>query len=189
MKRNYGFTLIELMVTLVVAVILVVIAVPGFRTIIQNNRASTQANELLSAMTLARSEAIKRGTNVSVCSSTNQSTCAASTTWSTGWIVFVDINNNGTFDDDADASLCEVDVANLPIEDCILRTKNALDANSTLVSTSNDVRYLPTGLVTAAAANTIITMTLTPTPCKGKNIQTVTINATGRANSVPTNCP
>jgi len=184
MKRNYGFTLIELMVTLVIAVILVVISVPGFRSIIQNNRATTQANELLSAMTLARSEAIKRGTNVSVCSSTDQSTCAASLTWSSGWIVFVDINNNGTFDDDADASLCEVDVANLPAEDCILRTKETLAGNTALISTSIDVKYLSTGLVTASS-----TMTLTPSPCKGKNEHTIAVNATGRGHSLVDNCP
>lgn len=186
--KHSGFTLIELMVTLAVAVILAMVTVPGFRSIIQNNRAVTQANELLSSMTLARSEAIKRATNVSICSVANPlpspPACAASTTWSNGWIVFIDLNRNGAFNDNADTTLCEVDSANLPTEDCILRVNGAIDSNTTLSSTSNDVRYLPSGLVTAAA-----TLTLTPDPCTGNNKYIIAINATGRGNSSASTCP
>lgn len=67
MNRNSGFTLIELMVTLAVAVIIATIAVPNFKLLIQDNRTVTQTNALISALNLARSEAIKRGGNVSVC--------------------------------------------------------------------------------------------------------------------------
>ncbi len=67
MTRPHGFTLVELMVTIAVLAILASIAVPGFQSIIQNNRATTMANELTTAVNLARSEAVKRGVEVSVC--------------------------------------------------------------------------------------------------------------------------
>ena len=66
MKMCRGFTLLELMVTIAVLAILTTIAVPNFRDLIQNNRVTTQANELVSALTFARTEAVKRGRNVEV---------------------------------------------------------------------------------------------------------------------------
>ena len=93
-----GFTLIELMVTISVAAILLVIAVPNFRTFVLNNRITGQANDMMTALNYARSEAIKRGLPVSMCSSTTGAACAGVLTWGTGWIVFADPNNNGTLD-------------------------------------------------------------------------------------------
>jgi len=58
-----GFTLIELLVTIVLVAVLLTLAAPNFRTLVQNNRVTTQANELVSALNLARAEAVKRGRN------------------------------------------------------------------------------------------------------------------------------
>ncbi|KPQ01849.1 GspH/FimT family pseudopilin [Marinobacter sp. HL-58] len=63
---NSGFTLIELMVTLVVLGILLGVGVPSFNSVIENNRVTTQANSLLGAINLARSEAVKRSAEVSI---------------------------------------------------------------------------------------------------------------------------
>ena len=66
--RALGFTLIELMITLAVAVILLVIAVPSFRTMTISNRLTTTANDVVSALNTARMEAIKRNTSTQLCS-------------------------------------------------------------------------------------------------------------------------
>jgi type IV fimbrial biogenesis protein FimT len=168
MKRTRGFTLIELMVTLTVATILVTVAIPGFRTIIQNNRATTQSNNLLTAMTLARSEAIKRGIRVSVCSSSDQATCAGSTDWATGWIVFTD--DTGT-------------AGTLDGTDVLIRVWDAPKGTPTLTQTvgGNDIQYANSGLVAAAAKFTL--------SLPGGYTRYLCINATGRSRVQEAACP
>lgn len=66
--RARGFTLVELMVTLAVAAILMMIAVPSFRGIIASNRLNAAANELVGALNTARMEAIQRNAGAQFCS-------------------------------------------------------------------------------------------------------------------------
>lgn len=98
MKNQQGFTLVELLITILVASILLATAVPAFNDFIQNNRITATSNELVTALAVARSEAIRRRGPVSLCSSANQATCANSANWGTGWIVFSDRNTVGTVD-------------------------------------------------------------------------------------------
>lgn len=66
-KDQLGFTLIELIVTMTIAVILITLAAPAFNDLLRSNRMTAQANELLSMLTIARSEAVKRGASVYTC--------------------------------------------------------------------------------------------------------------------------
>jgi type IV fimbrial biogenesis protein FimT len=92
-----GFTIIELMITLVIVAIVASLGVPAFRETIQNNRMATQLNELVGSLTLARSEAVKRGARTRVCKGTAP-TCDTSTSgWEQGWFVWVDGNDDGNF--------------------------------------------------------------------------------------------
>lgn len=95
--RIQGFTLIELVVTMAVAAILVAVAVPSMRTVIQNGRLNTQANDLVGDLSLARSEAIKRRTSAGVCISTNGTACTGGVNWRDGRVVFIGTGLNGAW--------------------------------------------------------------------------------------------
>ena len=89
--RDRGFTLVELMITLAVAAILLAIAVPSFRTFVQNTRLTTQADTLVYSLNLARNEAVKLDTPVAVCASSDGATCSGA--WVNGWIVCYPVAN------------------------------------------------------------------------------------------------
>ena len=83
-----GFTLIELLVTMAVAAILLVIATPAFNAMVRSYRLNAAANELVGAANLARSEAIQRGSRVTLvpCSwNETSASCATGSNWRDGW--------------------------------------------------------------------------------------------------------
>lgn len=92
--KQSGFTLIELMVTVLVLAVLLGIGVPNFRDFVRNSRLTAAANDLLGDLNLARSEAVKRRVAVTLCKSTNGTSCDTdATTAFRRWIVFVDDAN------------------------------------------------------------------------------------------------
>ena len=92
MEKESGITLLELMITIVVLSILLAVGVPSLQDFIKNNRITGQANDLAIAIQLTRSEAVKRGTGGIICASDDEATCSNSDDWSTGWIVYTDID-------------------------------------------------------------------------------------------------
>ena len=99
-RTQRGFTLTELLVTVAVAGVLAMMAVPNMRSFVQNNRLSSASNDLLRSFNLARTEAIKHQTNVVVCASALPTAAAPSCSYGAlnGWIVFQDTNLNWQFD-------------------------------------------------------------------------------------------
>jgi type IV fimbrial biogenesis protein FimT len=91
MSRNGGFTLLELMMTIVVLTVVIGIAVPSFLEVIDRNAVTGSANDLLTSMLRARSEAIKTETRVHV---------EHQGDWSQ-WRSFTDQNENGNYNPNA----------------------------------------------------------------------------------------
>jgi len=97
MPEQRGFTLIELLVTITVLAIILGIGVPGLRDFVLNNRQVSAVNEMVASLQYARTEAITRNRNVSLCPSSNGTSCSGSD-WAAGWIVFHDQDGDGSVD-------------------------------------------------------------------------------------------
>jgi type IV fimbrial biogenesis protein FimT len=94
-RRQAGYTLGELLITMSIVGILASVAVPGMQNIVLNNSRVSVSNDMAYSMQLARSEAITRNQRVVVCASENGSTCASDLDWTDGWIAFNDANTDG----------------------------------------------------------------------------------------------
>ena len=89
MDRTTGLSLIELLVALFVIAVLAAVAAPSFGRLVAEQRLATASNQLLTAIHLARSEAVRRGERVTLCASADGLTCAAAAGYHDGYIVFV----------------------------------------------------------------------------------------------------
>ncbi len=123
-KIQAGFTFIELLVALAVLAILSAMAAPAFNRLIDTQARGTQMDAIRDAFRLARGSSLSKSQQIVICSSDNQSTCAGSTDWSTGWVVFIDRDSNLV--GDYGTGSCALD------EDCLLWAQGALSQGVTL---------------------------------------------------------
>lgn len=96
-----AFSLHEALVTLAVVSTVITIAVPSFQQFISNQRITGAINSLITALHLARSEAIKRGDDAVLCPSTDGRACInRGSDWQDGYVLYIDRNNNRDIDGD-----------------------------------------------------------------------------------------
>ncbi|WP_444914810.1 GspH/FimT family pseudopilin [Microbulbifer sp. TRSA007] len=174
-RKQYGFTLIELMTTLVVLAVLVGIAVPSFKDMINNSRSVALAEDLAGALNFARSEAVRRGGRVSICASTNGASCGAADTWNQGWIVF------------ADGAV--TDSALEPVVSELIRVWEIDDESAEIQvvqgAATKFIRYTSLGTL---GRFTDTSITVKNSKCTGTNERTMTLGAAGLISVSKTDC-
>ncbi|MFZ5594347.1 MAG: GspH/FimT family pseudopilin [Pseudomonadota bacterium] len=170
-RKHTGFSLVELMVVLAIAAIIATIAVPSFRSTLQNNRLASQANDFVATLHLARGEAVKQGRRTTVCVSDNQTSCSG-TDWAKGWLAWADTNG------DAAMQTSE-----------IIRVHEALGgATLTSLEAVASIQYLPSGFLNIPAGSSR-GFQLSASGCTGNEVRTITVIPTGRANISRSACP
>lgn len=175
---NSGFTLIELMMTVAVLALVIAIGIPSFENQIRNNRSVAQAENFVVALNFARSEAVKRARRVSVCPSTNGTSCNV-TDWRDGWIVFLDS--------------ATTDNANPPVITTaatdVLKVWDGVGTNSTITEANSKtfIRFTATGTL-GRVDNNQVTLTSTVAKCTGQASRIIQVGLSGLISVRRTNC-
>lgn len=164
--RLRGFTLIELMVTLVVGGILAVIAVPAMTTFVESNRLTATTNDLIVAINAGRSEAIKRGVPVIMCKSSSGTGCSTTGTWQTGWVLFVDVDASGGW----------------TTNDIMLRSHEAVPPTMTIAAAANSIVFKSLGTISSGAGGYTICNT------KIKKQRLINLQALGQTSILEGSC-
>ncbi len=171
MTKNHGFTLIELIVTVAVIAIVLLTGIPALNSMVGSNRLSAHVNSISGSLVLARSEAIRRGSSITLCGSNDGTTCNTSN-WEEGWIVFTDADNSGTING----------------TDVLLKAENQLPGDITLRLSQSDnagmMRYKSSGALrdlNADATNTDKgTFTLCDKDADATKAKAINVNIMGR---------
>lgn len=128
--RQTGFTLIELMVTVSIAAVLMMVAVPSLSTYRRNAELTSVTNTLVASINTARGEALKRGLSAMVVPTNN------GTLWTAGWTVFIDVDGTRKYEVASDTLV----FTQSPAEDYI-----AIEGNNTAGTTTPQIRFDASG--------------------------------------------
>ncbi len=177
MRNEHGFSLVELMIALTLAVILLALATPSWLDLIQNNRITSQAQEFIRSLHLARSEALKRGTAVAICPSSTGTACTDSSDWSQGWIVFSDIGGTiGAYDSSAN--------------DEIINVHGELEGNLRLNSSDAGDKFIRFDEKGASRKSGNLDLVLDYSGCSGKkHRRDIRVTTTGNVQTEVQTCP
>lgn len=168
MRTSSGFTLIELVIVVVVVAILAALAFPSYAYVVRSNRVAGQVNDLLTAVSFARNEAVTRGTRITLCASADGTTCDASGNWRTGWVVFVDGGTAGE----------------LAGSDQLLRVWPAIATDDTLTTSTAFVSFNKEGFASA----TDLVWNFIPHGCRDDQRRELRLRGLGRAETAHGNC-
>lgn len=158
-----GFSLIELMIAIGIVAITAVIAVPSFIGTTNRYKAMSEVSGFAGDLGFARSEAIKQGSSVTICVSSDGVTCLAANNWEQGWIMFSDPNANKTVG-------------------TIIRRQKSFTTSDTFIAdnSASSITYSRDGFTIGLPGTGVVTVTLHTTPTDNQTTQCVAISKTGR---------
>lgn len=131
-----GFSLIELLFSITILTIILGLGIPSFQGLIERNRVTAATNELITALQLARSTAIRRNDVVSICPLLDADTCGGS--WNSGWMVFI-----------GDASVSEPSSASIILQNSGLAPSVSLTSN---LDSGTAISYGNAGQISSGAS-------------------------------------
>lgn len=180
--KSDGFTVIELLVTVAMAAIIVTMAVPSLRSLVQDNRSATAGNSFLTALNLARATAVQSSVPVSICPKDSASqTCSTQNDWITGWIVFKDADDNGAL-----ASSSDILRVFRPLQNGAVMKGDCIGSTSSTCPTF--VTFEPTGALNLDSSTSGITFSIQFPDCTGQSKRIITLNPQGRPASATAAC-
>lgn len=193
-KSQSGFSMIELMITIALLAILLMLAQPSFESLLNGNRLTSIANELLATTQTARMESFRRGRQAVVCKSLNADaaapTCSAAAGNWTGWIAFVDDGggtaanaNNGSFN--AGETLLRVGTVSGTV---VVTPSPAISATQRITFRSDGMSYT-TATGNVLMAGTLATCMPTSNPAQNqRRLSIVSGSRTSIARNTSVNC-
>ena len=161
--RQRGVTLVELMFTIFIMAVLAMLAIPSWRDASLGSRLTATANSLHGSIQIARSEAIKTNTPITLCTSADGETCSGAGDWDQGWIVLRELL-------DEDGVVIDTDV---------LHSEPAQTNNFKVVEVGGltELTFQPIGVGASAA-----TFRVCREDPVGNQARVVSVTATGIAN-------
>jgi len=177
-NKQKGFTLIELVITVSILALVMALALPSFKTSVANNKSLGAGGELVTALNMARSEAIKRGGYATVCASDNGTSCLTAGNWGKGWLVFSD---KATSDTGA------VDIGT------VVRYWKDVPANATVTavkqSDGSAIAHVRFSGIGTLANGTALQLNLALPGCKGEQKNQIVVGVAGMVTSKKVSCP
>lgn len=166
-KPSLGFTLMELVGTVLILSILLGIAAPSVYSLIENNRATAAANKLVASLNGARTSAVSRRRNVTICTSGDGLVCRSGSdadykNWHAGWLAKLEATGE------------------------VLDVVDGLVSTFELTSPNNALQFDASGATTAGG---IITFQLSIPSCSGDKEREIEVSTTGRISVERTLCP
>ncbi|GKS94261.1 GspH/FimT family pseudopilin [Acidovorax sp. SUPP2825] len=172
-KLQSGFTLIELVITMAIAAILLLVAVPGFQSFQRNSQLSSLTNSLLVAINTAKAEAMKQNASAYVIP-------ASGADWGSGWIVFVDKDRDQLYSESGDVTVMKQEA---------LASYFSVSGNGTSSGTAPYLAFDSSGFSRKKDGSSPINLTLTikrndvSSATQNEEMRRIIIGKTGRARS------
>ena len=202
--RRTGFTVIELLITVLLIAVLMAVAAPSLRDLIKNARMTGLANTLMTDLAVTRSEAVKRGARTAICPSDRATQCTAppytncqctNTAWNLGYLILQDTDGDGEIDAATDfvKYVPAIDGVNEPQPNTI----NVAGAGAPPAGGAAPyVSFLASGVTTQGGAGTVtfslcdsrsLAYGVSEPEARGRG-RKVTLSGTGRALSARCTC-